>query len=678
MNFANPIWLYLAPAIFLTALALILRGLQKREHLLAQFAARRLLEQLTERAALGRSLLKAGLATLGLAAIAIALARPQYGIEWSERKARGLDIVFVLDSSKSMLATDQRPNRLARAKLAVLDLVERLESDRVGLVAFAGQAFLQTPPTLDYAAFRESLESVGPESLSRGGSDLGRALQEAAKAFPVENNVKALVLLTDGEDLGGEAIQTAKEVAQSGIKVFAIGIGTAEGAYLQIRNSKGEESYLRDDEGQPVRSRLDEAALIEIASLTGGQYQPLGGASLDSFYASVIATLPRNERESEMQEIPIERFQWPLGAAFFFLILEIFIRRRRRPTISAASIGLFVFFQSLNPQPLSAEEEESVPPLPLEETIEDEATEDRKPHEVYNDACDAILAGDYVRARDQFDTAIRASEDFNLQRDALYNKGHSDFQLGEAAYQSGDFQQAIEQWKQSEAAFRSAAQIDPADTLAKADATRVEERRIALEKFLEEQEPQDNQEEQENSEKQQEPQENPEEQEEPQESDSEEDQEGNEQEQEQDSESNGEENSESGEDSSEGEKAEDSSEEGGRGEDEQENQSESEDSAESNSDSNETNESEETSEGAKAEETDEQQGESDPLPENTASEETDESSASSTATSEPPVEGMTTIEANALFDSMRGGEKLLPFVEQDSTQTGRQKQLKDW
>ena len=170
MNFANHIWLYLAPAIFLAAFALILRGLRKREHLLAKFAARRLLGQLTERAALGRSLLKAALLTLGLAAIAIALSRPQYGIEWSERKARGLDIVFVLDSSKSMLATDLRPNRLARAKLAVLDLVERLESDRVGLVAFAGQAFLQTPPTLDYAAFRESLEAVGPSSLSRGGS----------------------------------------------------------------------------------------------------------------------------------------------------------------------------------------------------------------------------------------------------------------------------------------------------------------------------------------------------------------------------------------------------------------------------------------------------------------------------------------------------------------------------
>lgn len=657
MNFANPIWLYLAPVIFLAAFALILRGLRKREHLLAQFAASRLLEQLTERAALGRSLFKAGLATLGLAAIAIALAQPQYGIEWSERKARGLDIVFVLDSSKSMLATDQRPNRLARAKLAVLDLVERLESDRVGLVAFAGQAFLQTPPTLDYAAFRESLEAVGPESLTRGGSDLGRALQEAAKAFPVENNIKAVVLLTDGEDLGGEAIQTATEVAQSGIKIFAIGIGTAEGAYLQIRTADGEESYLRDNEGQPVRSRLDEAALMEIASLTGGQYQPLGSSSLDSFYASVIATLPRNERESEMQEIPIERFQWPLGAAFVFIVLEIFIRRRRAPTISAVSIGLFVFLQSLAPQPLCADEEQPIAPLPLEETLADESPEVREAHMIYNDGCNAILEGDYIRARDQLDAAIRASEDFDLQRDALYNKGHSDFQLGEAAYQSGDFQQAVEQWKQSEAAFRSAAQIDPTDNVAKTDANLVEARRTALENLIEEQEPEENQDEGENSEEEQEG------------DDSQEGEEG--EEQEQDSESKSEDGSESNEESSDGDNSENSEE----SESEEENQSDSDD---SESASDETGDGEEASEGGEGEETDGPQEQSEPLPDNEPSEETDESSSQSASASEQPIEGMTPIEANALFDSMRGGEKLLPFVEQNATQSGRQKPLKDW
>ena len=658
MNFANHIWLYLAPAIFLAAFALILRGLRKREHLLAKFAARRLLEQLTERAALGRSLLKAALLTLGLATIAIALSRPQYGIEWSERKARGLDIVFVLDSSKSMLATDLRPNRLARAKLAVLDLVERLESDRVGLVAFAGQAFLQTPPTLDYAAFRESLEAVGPASLSRGGSDLGRALQEAAKAFPVENNVKAVVLLTDGEDLGGDALQTAKEVAQSGIKVFAIGIGTTEGAYLQIRDEQGEESYLRDNQGQPVRSRLDEAALMEIANRTGGQYQRLGGTSLDGFYESVIATLPRNERESEMQETPIERYQWPLSAAFLFLVMEMLIRRRRSARITTASVCLFGLLQSVTPLPLRAEEELPIDPLPLEEATEVEVSEELEPHLAYNNGREAILAGDYARARAQLDAAVTASKDFDLQRDALYNKGHSDFLSGEAAFRAGDYQQAIEQWQQSEAAFHSAAQIDPSDHTAKEDAGLVEARRKALEEFLEQQEEPESEEDSENQENSEEDSEESEE--------NESDSEGDESKEESDS--NSEEDSESNEESSDGENAEDSEDSESR-EPNEENQSNSEDSSDSEDSANESMGDEESSEeesggsGNEESEDPENEGaESQALPENEPSEENSESSSQSEASSGQTVEGMTAIEARALLDSMRDGEQLLPLL----------------
>ena len=184
-------------------------------------------------------------------AIGIAHARPQLGVEWSERKARGMDIVFILDSSKSMLATDLRPTRLDRAKLAIIDLVERLEGDRIGLIAFAGQAFLQTPPTLDYSAFRESLDAIDPSIMTSGGSDLGNAIDEATKAFPSQNNVKVVVLLTDGEDLSGNAASAATRAREDGIQVFTIGIGTPEGEYLRIRNEQGIEEFVRDSSGQP-------------------------------------------------------------------------------------------------------------------------------------------------------------------------------------------------------------------------------------------------------------------------------------------------------------------------------------------------------------------------------------------------------------------------------------------
>ena len=140
MSFEEPIWLYLTPLLFLIFGSILVYGSRRRDVLLGQFAASRLLDQLTAQASFSRAWIKGACGLLAVAAIGLALARPQYGVEWSERKARGLDIVFVLDSSKSMLATDQRPTRLDRAKLAIIDLVERLKSDRIGLIAFAGQA----------------------------------------------------------------------------------------------------------------------------------------------------------------------------------------------------------------------------------------------------------------------------------------------------------------------------------------------------------------------------------------------------------------------------------------------------------------------------------------------------------------------------------------------------------
>ena len=296
MTFENQHWLTFTPLIVLLFAGLFAFGLRRREALLSRFAAARLLDQLTEKASQQRTLLKAGLVLLALALIGVALARPQYGVDWIERKARGLDIVFVLDSSKSMLATDLRPTRLDRAKLAIIDLVKRLESDRIGLVAFAGNAFLQTPPTLDYSAFRENLDSIGQTSISRGGSDIGRAIREAAKAFPKDNNFKVVILLTDGEDQELQAIDTAREVAKDGIKIYTIGIGTPEGEYLKVRNAQGTEEFIRDSSGQPVRSQLDERTLQKIAQLTGGSYSRLSDQSLNTLYNSVLTSIGEERR----------------------------------------------------------------------------------------------------------------------------------------------------------------------------------------------------------------------------------------------------------------------------------------------------------------------------------------------------------------------------------------------
>lgn len=654
MTFANQLWLYLTPAILLIFAGLALFGLRRREALLGRFAAPRLLDRLTEKAGQQRTLLKVTLVLLAFAAIGVALARPQYGVEWTERKARGLDIVFVLDSSKSMLATDLRPTRLDRAKLAIRDLVQRLESDRIGLVAFAGNAFLQTPPTLDYSAFRESLDSIGPTTMTRGGSDLGKAIQEAAKAFPKDNNFKVVVLLTDGEDLGGNAIETARKATEDGIKVYAIGIGTPEGEYLKVRNGQGTEEFVRDAQGQPVRSQLDESTLQQIAQLTGGSYSRLSDQSLNALYTSVLNNLPRKERESELQEAHIERFQWLLSAACIFLVFDILIRRRGKASIHAALLLLCCL--PFAPSPAQAQEEPLDANSQPSEISHPESSDARQ---IYNEAHAMLSKGDYATARQHYQKALEYSDDLNLQRDALYNMAHAVNQTGEAALQSQDVETAIENWKEAEALFQSAHEIDPSDTDAIEDAKRIAARRKALEDFLKQQE--------QNQEQEQEP------------------QEGDNSEQPKDSEqSEGGEQGDQGEQPSDPAGSESEQSENGEGapSDSQGEPTQPQDTDEQSGGSGEESTADpvddmpqpQPGEEATEEPGEDESGESMQPTEGTQGEEAGTEGEAQAGAMQ--IEGMSEGEAKALLDSLRGGEKLLPFV--DQTTPGKRRDIRDW
>jgi Ca-activated chloride channel family protein len=677
MTFENQIWLTLTPLIVLLFAGLFAFGFRRREALLSRFAAARLLDQLTEKASHQRTLLKAGLILFALALIGGALARPQYGVDWIERKARGLDIVFVLDSSKSMLATDLRPTRLDRAKLAIIDLIKRLESDRIGLVVFAGNAFLQTPPTLDYSAFRENLDAIGHSSLSRGGSDIGRAIREAAKAFPKDNNFKVVILLTDGEDQEQQAIDTAREVTKEGIIIYTIGIGTPEGEYLKVRNAQGTEEFIRDSSGQPVRSQLDERTLQEIAQLTGGSYSRLSDQSLNTLYNSVLATLPREERESELQEARIERYQWLIAAAGILLVLEIFIRRR-----SKASIQLAVILATtalLLPTPSQAQELKSATtepaesldlPLPPTSDAPEEILHEIEtdPRVLYNQAHEQLAAGEYAEATRLYEEAIKRSEDVSLERDALYNMAHAINQVGEAALQAQDFEAAIESWKQAEALFKSANEIDPSDTNSLEDASSTEARRKPLEEFLKQQEPQD-QEDQEEKES-----------EDGEEGEQDEQQEGEEGEDE--GEQSEEESGEDGDESEQGEDGEQSDQEGDESEssdgEESDEPGEGE-STESTGDPAEDMEqqAEEEAAGEGEEATDEEASETPQPSEGAAGE---EGEAADGEPGEMTIEGMSISEAQDLLDSLRGSEQLLPFSEpsDETRQSNRNREIRDW
>ena len=331
MSFHWPYVLIALPLALAGLLALFAGSRRARERLLGQFASTRLLPMLlvSYNPALRR--LKHGLIATGVLLAVFAMARPQWGYDWLEQRARGVDVVFVIDTSRSMLSQDVLPSRLERAKLAIFDSLEKMPGNRVGLVAFAGDAFLQCPLTLDYDAFRQTLEAVDTNTIAEGGTDLSVGLDVAAKALEDSGNHKIIVLLTDGEDLEGQGIGEAKVLADQGVTVYTIGVGTPAGEIIPVRDASGRTDFVRDERGEIVKSHLDSSTLTQIATATKGFYQPLGatGEGLARVYEDGVKKVPEQNLTSQMRRLPVERFQWFLTAGFVLLTLELLVGTRR-------------------------------------------------------------------------------------------------------------------------------------------------------------------------------------------------------------------------------------------------------------------------------------------------------------------------------------------------------------
>jgi Ca-activated chloride channel homolog len=304
-----------------------------RERALAAFVAAALLPAVAPDLDPRRRVLRWTLVTGAVLCLGLALGGPMWGFRWQEVHRQGIDLVVAIDTSRSMLATDVKPNRLARAKLAVQDLVAELHGDRVALVAFAGSAFLQCPLTLDYGAFAQSLDAVEVGIIPKGGTSLTAAIDTSLDAFEGrQGSHQALVLITDGEDHEGQVQEAAKRAADRGIKVYTVGIGTAEGELIP-----SETGYVKDRAGQVVKSRLDEDTLKAVAVETGGVYLHAAGPSfgLAELYRDYIDTMEKRELESTLERRFEHRFQVPLGLALVLLGLEPLVGERRAPARGA-------------------------------------------------------------------------------------------------------------------------------------------------------------------------------------------------------------------------------------------------------------------------------------------------------------------------------------------------------
>jgi len=263
----------------------------------------------------------------------LALARPQWGFEWQEVKRQGMDIFIVVDTSKSMLTQDVRPNRLERTKLAIQDFVSHLKGDRVGLIAFAGDAFYLCPLTVDYNGFLLSLNDLSVDSVPRGGTNIERAIEEAISGYEqTPSEFKAVIVLTDGDNLEGDPLAVARRAKSMGIKIYTIGIGTKEGELIQIQSGAGQIEFLKDNNGNFVKSRLNETLLQQIALSTGGIYVKATGLQfgLDLIYEKELAGKQKREIENRMEKKYHERFQYPLAVALLLLFAETCLSNRMK------------------------------------------------------------------------------------------------------------------------------------------------------------------------------------------------------------------------------------------------------------------------------------------------------------------------------------------------------------
>jgi len=395
---------------------------------------------------------------------------------------RGVDIVVAIDTSKSMLAEDISPSRLARAKLAALDLMQLAKSDRLGLVAFAGTAFLQCPLTIDDVAFRQSLDALDVNIIPQGGTAIAEAIQTAQTAFKEGDNHRALVLMTDGEDHDSGAVEAAKKAAAAGLRIYTVGIGTPAGELLHIKDAQGRPDYVRDDQGNVVKSHLNERLLQEIAGATeGGFYLPLRGAkTMDALYEHGLAKLPKSEHQQKLVKQYEERYHWPLRLAIVLLIVEFLVpERKRQPRPASASTpvskGALQAASAVLLLPLLVTSGLASPSSALREYKAGQYDQALKEYEhlLQRNADDPRLhfnAGAAAYRNRQFDEATRqfnqavSSSDLKLQQLSYYNRGNAQYWLGE---KNSDPAKRTEAWEKSIKDYELAMKLNPQDADAK-------------------------------------------------------------------------------------------------------------------------------------------------------------------------------------------------------------------
>ncbi|MFK2818958.1 VWA domain-containing protein [Flavobacteriaceae sp. LMIT009] len=311
-----------------------------KRHAQRKFANEQLLKRLSPNRSVFKSVLKLVVISLAFACLSMAMVNPKIGTKLETVKREGVDIVFAVDVSKSMLAEDIAPNRLEKAKQLVTQIINNLASDRIGIIAYAGKAFPQLPITTDYASAKMFLQSMNTDMLSSQGTAIDEAIQLARTYYNDEEQTnRVLIIISDGEDHNNIAINVAEEAGDEGIKIFTIGVGETKGAPIPIKQNGIVLNYKKDNQGETVITKLNEETLIEIAEEANGEY--IKGNNTSEVVETIRNILNRmDKKEFEAKEIAEyeDQFQWFLAFGIFFLIIDVFLLERKTAWLSRLNL----------------------------------------------------------------------------------------------------------------------------------------------------------------------------------------------------------------------------------------------------------------------------------------------------------------------------------------------------
>lgn len=339
MQLEEKIWFWLLFIIPVIVVFFLILQLWKR-HAQNKFTNKRILKKLSPNKSLFKPILKLIVLCLAFTCLVIALVNPKVGTKLETVKREGVDIVFAVDVSKSMLAEDIAPNRIEKSKQLVTQIINNLASDRIGIIAYAGKAFPQLPITTDYAAAKMFLQSMNTDMLSSQGTAIDEAIKLAKTYFDDEDQTnRVLIIISDGEDHSNIAANVAEEASEEGIKIFTIGVGRTKGAPIPIKRNGIILNYKKDNTGETVITKLNEEVLIKIADEANGQY--INGNSTNEVVETIREILNKmDKKEFEAKQFAEfkDQFQWFLAFGILLLCLDIFLLERKTAWLSRLNL----------------------------------------------------------------------------------------------------------------------------------------------------------------------------------------------------------------------------------------------------------------------------------------------------------------------------------------------------